>query len=92
MSSPVVIELHIEELVLRGVGDLDRRVLQAAVEEELSRLLATKGAASADAAGSRASLRTGAIDLSSDDPQSLGRQLADALHASIAGLAMRGGA
>jgi hypothetical protein len=90
MSSPAVIELHIEELVLRGVGDLDRRVLQAAVEEELSRLLATEVAPWAAAAGSRPSLWAGRVGVTGN-PQLLGRQLAATLHASLAGLAARGG-
>ena len=62
------------------------------VEEELSRLLATEVAPWAAAAGSRPSLPAGEVEFASDDPRGLGRQLADVLHASITGLAARGGA
>lgn len=92
MSRPPVIELHIEELVLRGVSDVDREALQTAVEEELGRLLTVDDAPWAAAAGSRPSLTGGEIGLTAGDPQLLGQRLAAAVHGALSGLATRGGA
>ena len=41
--TPSRVELHIQELVVHGVGPLDARRIGAAVERELARLLAERG-------------------------------------------------
>jgi hypothetical protein len=84
------VELHIEELILEGLGaagpgSLDRNRLVAAVERELSRLIATRGVPAGLLAG-------GAIDRLRADPlqldsalnvAALGGRLAEAIYGSF---------
>ncbi len=80
------VELHIDRLVLDGI-DLDhagRPVLQAAVEAELSRLLAAGGLGALAAGGAVPSVRAEGIQLSGDgNPAQLGRQIAGAVYGGI---------
>jgi hypothetical protein len=79
----VNVELHIDRLVLEGI-DLDhagRPVLQAAVEAELSRLLAAGGVGALAAGGAVPSVRAEGIQMSGDgNPAQLGRQIAGAVY------------
>jgi hypothetical protein len=81
------IQLHIERLVLDGVGVApgQRALVQAAVEAELARLLAQGGLAQGLAAGGALpSVRAGAIQLANDgDPQRMGTQIAQSVYSGI---------
>lgn len=92
MTRPVI-ELHIEELVLRGFESVDRRAVAAAVEAELGRLLlASEGTSWASAGGSRPSLRAGEVTLAADaDATALGTGVAAMLYRALEAAA-RGGA
>jgi hypothetical protein len=80
------INLHIERLVLEGVNIApgQRRLLQASVEAELTRLL-TGG----DLSGSLAQgvvlshLSTSGIQLTSNNPTQLGQQIAQSVYGRI---------
>ena len=78
------INLHIERLVLNGVslGPGQGPRVQAAVETELSRLLAADGLGPSLASGARLpSVPGGRIKLaSSNDPAHLGTEVAHAVH------------
>ncbi|MFL6211740.1 MAG: hypothetical protein ACJ74W_23030 [Pyrinomonadaceae bacterium] len=81
------INLHIERLVLDGVS-LARGhepLLRAAIEAELSRLLATNGLPSSLLSGGAVPrLQTGEIQLANEHgAQHLGRQIAGALHGEL---------
>ncbi len=83
------INIHIEQLILDGlpITPGQHPLLQAAIEAELSRLLATNGLAS-DLQGGGAFPRApgGNIQLSGNDtPAHLGQQIAHAVHGSIGG-------
>jgi hypothetical protein len=83
---PAVIEVHIDELVLRGVAPVDRAALAATLEAELGRLLqATDGRDWASASGARPSLDGGSVEVGADAGD-LGTQLAATLHATLAAL------
>lgn len=90
------IELHIDELVLRGFESMsanDRRAIAAAIEAELSRLLlASEGPSWESAAGSRPSLRADEVTLTADgDATALGTSVAATLYRAL-DAAARGGA
>ena len=81
------LSIHIERLVLDGVNIMpgQRELLQAALEAELARLLATDGL-SPDLAsgGARPSLQAGSIQPASDgNPARLGQQIAQAVYSAI---------
>ncbi len=80
------INLHIERLVLEGI-DLDpaqRPILQAAVEAELSRLLAEGGVGSLAAGGAVPSVKAEGFQMGGDgNPSALGRQIAGAVYGGI---------
>jgi hypothetical protein len=82
------IEVHIEELVLRGFPGVDRYEVAAAVERELERLmLASEGGAWEQAAGSRPSLDGGQVELArTGDASVLGEAIGAALHRSLGDL------
>lgn len=81
------IELHIERIVLDGlqVAPRDRAHLQAAVEAELTRLLATGGLRSELlSGGAMRSLGAGEIHVTNNmGPLHLGNQIAQAVHGGV---------
>ena len=81
------INLHIERLVLDGlpVSQRDRLQLQAAVEAELTRLLATGGLRSELlSGGAMRSLGAGEFQVSNNmSPRDLGNQIAHAVHSGV---------
>lgn len=83
------IRLHIDRLVLDGLplGAHDGRLVQAAVEAELSRLLAAGIAPEAFGQGFAVpGLRAEAVRLEAGaTPQGIGAQVAQAVHKGIAG-------
>jgi hypothetical protein len=83
----VNIELHIERLILDGlqVAPRDRAHLQAAVEAELTRLLAADGLRSELlAGGAMRSLGGGEIQVTNNmGPLHLGNRIAQAVHGGV---------
>jgi hypothetical protein len=81
------VKLHIERLVLEGldIAPGQRHLLQAAVETELTRLLAEGGLASPLSGGvALPRVASPAIQLNSGSgPTELGRQIAGALYGGI---------
>ena len=81
------INVHIERLILDGVpiAPSEGRVLQAAVEAEVSRLLGEGGLAAALQSGGALPLVKGhSIQLASDsNPTQLGQQIAQAVYSGI---------
>ena len=79
------IELHIEELVLHGFAAADRRAIGAAVEAELTRLLASRGlpASLADGATIRA-IDAGRVAVPGDArPANVGVQVAQSVYGGL---------
>jgi hypothetical protein len=81
------ISVSIERLILDGlpIAQRDRSRLQAAIEEELSRLLAA-GSLAVDlhTAGMLPRLSGGTLDLSgNEDPRLLGKRIAQAVYGGI---------
>jgi hypothetical protein len=83
------IKIAIERLVLDGLPltHAQHPLLQAAIEAELSRLLAASGLAhDLQSGGAFPRLSGGSIQLASNDtPAHLGQQIARAIHSSIGG-------
>ncbi len=81
------VNLHIERLVLDGVplAPGGRPLLQAAVEAELTRLLASGGLSDAlQSGGALYNVRTAGIQLANDQsPAGLGEQIAGAVYGGI---------
>jgi hypothetical protein len=81
------VKLHIERLVLEGldIAPGQRRLLRAAVETELTRLLAEGGLAPQLSSGvALPSLRAGAIQLTNETGAThLGAQIAGAVYGGI---------
>jgi len=81
------INLHIERLVLDGISLApgQRPLLQAAVQTELTRLLASGGLSdSPQSGGALYSMRAAGIQLASDgSPARLGEQIAEAVYGGI---------
>ncbi len=81
------LSIHIERLILDGLTltSNQRRLVQAAVEMELSQLLAAGGLSpELSAGGARPSIRAGDIQLTNDThPARLGRQIARAVYGGI---------
>jgi hypothetical protein len=81
------INLHIERLVLDGIplGPGQRPLLQAAMEAELTRLLASGGLSDAlQSGGTLFSVRTAGIQLTNNgNPAQLGEQIAGAVYGGI---------
>ncbi|HBB87631.1 MAG TPA: hypothetical protein DC047_08465 [Blastocatellia bacterium] len=81
------IELHIERMVLDGlqVAPRDRAHLQAAVENELARLLAAGGLRSELlSGGAMRSLGAGEIQVTNNmSPLRLGNRIAQAVHGGV---------
>ncbi|MBZ0170217.1 hypothetical protein MELA_00261 [Candidatus Methylomirabilis lanthanidiphila] len=81
------INLHIERLVLDGISlpPGDRPLLQAAMEAELTRLLASSGLSDElHSGGALYGVRTAGIQLANDEkPSRLGQQIAGAVYGGI---------
>ena len=81
------IAIHIERLILDGlpVTRSQGPLLQAAIEAELARLLATDGLSpELQAGGAVPALKAGNIQIASDNnPNQLGQQIAQAVHGGI---------
>jgi hypothetical protein len=81
------IELHIERLILEGlpVSPRDRANLQAAVEAELTRLLAAGGLRSELlSGGAMRSLSAGEFQVpNNQSPMDLGNQIAHTVHSGV---------
>ena len=78
------IVLHIDRLVLRGIGDGDARAFAAGLERELRRQLASQGGTSLAAGGDRDRVRVPRLTVPSrQPPASMGR--------AVAGAVLRGG-
>ena len=81
------INFHIERLILDGISASpgERPLLQAAVEAELTRLLASGGLSDTlQSGGALYNVRTAGIQLTSDgSPASLGEQIAGAVYGGI---------
>jgi hypothetical protein len=79
------IELHIDELVLHGlpITSSQGRVVQAAIESELARLLAEQGL-NHSSVGAMPHLSAGSIQLTNDSkPANLGHQIAQAIYGGL---------
>lgn len=81
------INLHIERLIMEGVplATVERPLLQAAVETELTRLLASGGLHDAlQTGGAFYNVRTTSIQVASNSsPAQLGEQIAGAVYGGI---------
>jgi hypothetical protein len=78
------VELHIEALVLRGLGGGMQHEIQAAMERELAELLRAKGVGSLSRLREFSQVDVGSFSLkSSDNPQTLGVQLAQSVYRGI---------
>ncbi len=79
------IDLHIDRLVLEGLGALNRAAVSAAVQAELARLFAEEGAG----AGLHRSGRTPRLDggsfqvASGAGAEAVGRQVANAIYGGM---------
>src|SRR5438046_9460521 len=83
LSPQPSIQLHIERLVLDGlsVGHAQGPIITAAVEAELSRLLATGGLGlSFQSGGAWPSVPVSVIQLTASKPAQLGQQIAQAVY------------
>ena len=84
----MTLHLHIDRLVLDGLGSLDAEAVQAAAEAELVRLFAEAGAPAELALISRrprvddGAFRVEATRLGAD-PEGIGRQIATRLHSTL---------
>ncbi len=79
---PTSVDLHIEELVLRGIPAAGRLAVAAALEAELERLVLAAGEA-VWAPSARPSLRLADLEVS-DGGSALGAQLAAAIFDAVA--------
>lgn len=81
------ISIHIERLILDGlpIAQRDRPRLQAAIEEELTRLLANGSlAVDLQTPGMLPRLSGGTLELTRDEePRQLGKQIAQAVYRGI---------
>jgi hypothetical protein len=82
---PENVELHIEELVLRGFASGDRYRIGEAVERELARLLDEQGVPLSLAQGSEVErLDGGAFKVASGSkPEAIGAQVAQAIYGGL---------
>jgi hypothetical protein len=86
LSPQPSIQLHIERLVLEGlsVSHAKGPIIRAAVEGELSRLLATEGLGlSFQSGGAWPSVPVSVIQLTASKPVQLGQQIARAVYGGI---------
>jgi hypothetical protein len=79
------IDLHIEELVLHGFAARDRHRIAAAVQQELSRLMAAEGQANLlKSPLSLEAINAGAFQVQANTkPQAAGTQIARAVYRSM---------
>lgn len=82
---PVNVELHIEELVLRGFAPGDRRLIGEAVERELARLFGDQGVPpSLPQDATVRHLDAGAFDVRPGfGTEAIGAQVARAVHGEL---------
>lgn len=85
--TPATIEVHIDEVVLRGFAPVDRDAVAAAIEATLARLLDVGTADWAGAAGARPHLDAGELALGEGSADEVGAAIARALHSSLGALA-----
>lgn len=85
LSSPVAVELHIEELVLHGFAPGDRHRIAEAMQRQLTRLLAQPGGLPPAARGGDiARLDGGAFAVApGTPPEGVGAQVAQAIYTSV---------
>ena len=88
--NPQIVELHIDELVLHGFASGDRYAIAAAVEHELSRLLATQFAEGLPSSFAQSSeherLDAGAFNVAPGaNSNSVGNQIAQTVHRGLKG-------
>ena len=84
MSRPDI-QLHIEELVLNGLPDVDGQAIREGIQRELARLLAEQGVPPA-LGGSGGALRVdgGAFDVAADaDAGTIAVQVAQAVYGGL---------
>lgn len=82
--TPAAIELHIEELVLHGFAPGDRYRIGEAVQRELMRLLGEQGMPpSLGQGGEIARLDGGSFKVTSNKPETVGAQVAQAVHGGL---------
>jgi hypothetical protein len=75
------LELHIEELVLRGIGTRRQHEIRAAMEHELSRLFRTEGVAASLGRNRDVSLLdAGSFQVDSTTGRAIGVQLASSIY------------
>lgn len=87
-ENPQVVELHIDELVLHGFASGDRYAIAAAVERELSRLLAAQFAEGLPGSFAESSeherVDAGAFNVASGaNSNSVGSQIAQTVHRGL---------
>jgi hypothetical protein len=80
--NPCEVELHIEELVLRGFAGGDRHQIRAVVQQELARLLSEQGIPPSLMEGrSIARLDGGSFEVAADaPPEVIGAQIARSIY------------
>ncbi|GET39211.1 hypothetical protein [Microseira wollei] len=79
------IELHIEELVLHGMGGSDRYLIGEALQQELTRLLSEKGLPPSLAQGGEiARINAGEFEMKSGaKPEAIGIQIAHKIYGGL---------
>jgi hypothetical protein len=84
---PMMIDLHIEELILRDLPYAQRYRIAAAVEQELQRLLTERGVPEKLAhGGSIPRLRVGPLSVAEDaKPGVIGARIAEEMYVQLAG-------
>jgi hypothetical protein len=84
-KSPPTLNLHIQDLVLHGLGSIDRHRIGKAMEHELARLFSAQGAPRLLASPTAVDLLdAGVIQINSGAaPEPIGIQLARAIHETL---------
>jgi hypothetical protein len=81
---PGRIEVHIEKLVLDGVGDLDARAVGDAIRHELQRMVDTEGLPVQETRASATAVHAPKMPSTlASDPRSVGRRVARSVHTSL---------
>lgn len=79
------VELHIEELVLHGFAQADRRAITAAIEAELGRLLSVQGLPASFEGGPAPAVRhAGSFDVArASAPSDIGQDIGRAVYEGL---------
>lgn len=79
------VELHIDEIVLHGFAHRDRYTIQEAIQDELTRLIASSGIPSSLHGGNEAArLDAGTVTVQKGmPPDAIGRQVAHAVYQGL---------